>query len=137
MAGELLGKDLKLVDVRLGRVLMINREGDLGTVGGAPNLGQAIIHRLMTRKGELAELGHAQYGSRLYELVGEPNNERTRELAKMYTKECITQDPRVKEIVKISVLAVSHDRIDISISLVTIDSEVALNIVFPFYLEVA
>ena len=137
MGSELLGKDLKLTEVKLGRDLMINPEGDLETVAGAPNLGQAIIHRLMTRKGELAELGHAQYGSRLYELVGEPNNERTRDLVKMYTKECITQDPRIKETVKISVLPAGHDRIDISISLVTIDSEVALNIVLPFYLEVA
>ena len=137
MAGELLGNDLKLVDVELGKDLMINREGDLETVGRASNMGQAIVHRLMTRKGELSDLGHAQYGSRLYELMGEPNNERTRELAKMYTKECMAQDSRVKEIVKISVLPVSNDRIDISISLTTIDSEVSLNIVFPFYLEVA
>src|SRR4029079_14551656 len=39
---------------------------------------QAIINRLKTRKGELAPLGHAGYGSRHHELIGEPNVERVR-----------------------------------------------------------
>ncbi|MDI6729989.1 MAG: GPW/gp25 family protein [Candidatus Altarchaeum sp.] len=133
----MLGNDLKLIDKKLGKDLTVNREGDIETVSGASNLGQAIVHRLMTRKGEISDLGHANYGSRLYELIGEPNNERTRELAKIYVKECIAQDPRVKEIVKVSVLPVSLSRIDILISISTIDKESFLNIVFPFYLEVA
>ncbi len=40
-------------------------------------------------------LGHPDYGSRLHELIGEPNNERTRELVRLYAKECISQEPRV------------------------------------------
>jgi len=131
-----LGRDLKLMDKDVGRDIIINNTGDLETVSGAFNLGQAITNRLMTRKGELSELGHANYGSRMYELIGEPNNERTRELAKIYVKECLSQEPRIKEIVKVVVSPVGNDRIDISISAIPIESEVVLNIVFPFYLEI-
>jgi len=140
---ELLGKDLKLVDdlfdVTLGSDLAISPSGDLETVSDEYNLGQAIINRLRTRQGELADLGHALYGSHLYELVGEPNNERTRELARLYARESISQDPRVKEIVSITINVPKGDphRIDINISVLPIGSTTVLNVVFPFYLEVA
>jgi len=134
---KLLGRDIKLTDKDIGRDIEINNSGDIENVSGVFNLGQAITNRLMTRKGELSELGHANYGSRLYELIGEPNNERTRDLVKMYVKECLSQEPRIKEIVKIVVSPVGNNRIDISISVIPIESKVVLNIVFPFYLEVA
>ena len=143
MSKELLGKDLKLVDdlfdKTLGSDLTISPGGDLETVGDEYNLGQAIINRLKTRQGELADLGHSLYGSRLYELIGEPNNERTRELARLCTREAIAQDPRVKEIVSIIIEVPKDDphRIDINISVLPIGSTTLLNVVFPFYLEVA
>lgn len=139
MSKELLGRDLKLVDEELGSELGISPGGDLETVGEELNLGQAIINRLRTTQGELTDLGHPRYGSRLYELVGEPNNERTRELARLYTRECVAQDPRVRELVNITVkMPEDHpDRIDINISVLPIGSHTVLNIVFPFYLEVA
>ena len=137
MDEKLLGRDIKLTDKDIGRDIEINNSGDIETVSGVFNLGQAITNRLMTRKGELSELGHANYGSRLYELIGEPNNERTRDLVKMYVKECLSQEPRIKEIVKVVVSPVGNNRIDISISVIPIESKVVLNIVFPFYLEVA
>jgi phage baseplate assembly protein W len=139
MPKELLGKDLKLVEEDLGSELGISLSGDLETVSGELNLGQAIAHRLRVRQGELSDLGHPHYGSRLFELVGEPNNERTRELARVYTRECVLQDPRVNEVVDIRVTVPKNqsDRIDINISVLHIGSMTAMNIVFPFYLEVA
>ena len=143
MSKEMLGKDLKLVDdlydLTLGSDLAISPNGDLETVGEEYNLGQAIINRLKTRPGELTDIGHSLYGSHLYELVGEPNNERTRELAKLYARESIAQDPRVKEIVSITINVPKADphRIDINISVLPIGTTTVLNIVFPFYLEVA
>jgi phage baseplate assembly protein W len=138
MNEELLGKDLKLVDKEIGSDLNISPSGDLEIVSGAYNLGQAIVNRLRTRVGELADLGHSRYGSRLYQLVGEPNNERTRELARLYAMESIAQDPRVKEILSVAVEASKDDPrlINISVSFLPIGSATALNIVFPFYLEV-
>jgi len=133
-----LGSDLKIADEELGSDLTLSPNGDLEIVKEEYNLGQAIINRLRTRLGELADLGHPNYGSRLYELVGEPNNERTRELAKAYIREGIMRDPRVKEIINISVKPNKDDkrRIDMEITLLPIGKSTALNIVFPFYLEV-
>lgn len=133
-----LGTDLKIQDEELGSDLAISPSGDLDLVSDEYNLGQAIINRLKTRQGELTDLGHPNYGSRLYELVGEPNNERTRGLVRAYTAECIGQDPRVEEVVSIIVKVAKDDphRIDIDITVLPIGRSTALNIVFPFYLEV-
>lgn len=79
-----------------------SRSGDLQTVSGRDNLAQAIINRLLTRKGELARFGHARYGSRLYLLVGELNNLRTRARAELYIRECLQQESRIEEIVEVS-----------------------------------
>ena len=48
---------------------------DYSTLDGRDNLAQAIVMRLLTPRGELAELGHPEYGSRLNELLGAPNTE--------------------------------------------------------------
>src|SRR5512145_579865 len=57
---------------------------DLETFTELDNLRQALLLRFLTRQGELEILGHATYGSRLYELIGELNIERTHNRAKMY-----------------------------------------------------
>lgn len=74
---------------------------DLATVKGLDNLAQAIINRLMTRQGELTALGHPNYGSRLYKLVGEQNNTRSQALAELYIRECLAQEPRIAEVLEI------------------------------------
>jgi len=139
MSRELLGRDLRLVDKELGLDLAAYKTGDLDTVQEEHNLAQALFMRLRTMEGELSELGHSTYGSRLHELIGEVNNERTRELARQYTYECVAQDPRVKEVVDIRVDAVKGEpnRIDISITLEATGLSGLMNIVYPFYLEVA
>jgi len=144
MNEELYGTDLKLfMETRaeymgLGADLLVNKKGDLQTVSGRENLGQAILHRLLTRKGELRDLGHPDYGSRLHELIGEPNNERTRELVRLYVKECISQEPRVQDIKSLTV-SVQKDNphvVLLDLTVLPIKSNVPMNVVFPFYLEV-
>lgn len=90
-----LTSDRETVDLRI--IL-----GDLATIEGQANLRQAILNRLLTRKGELAKLGHPDYGSRLHSLIGEPNNTRTRSLADLYIRECLQQEPRLEEITQLS-----------------------------------
>lgn len=138
MSKQMLGRDLKLADEELGSDLALGPTGDLDMIGDEYNLSQAIINSLRTRRGELSDLGHPNYGSRLYELIGEPNNERTRNLARIYASECIARDPRVQEIVDIKVNMPKDDpyRIDLDIAVLPIGSSTPLNIVFPFYLEV-
>lgn len=75
---------------------------DLQTVDGRDNLAQAIINRLLTRKGELKSLGHPNYGSRLYLLVGELNNIRIRGKAELYIRECLAQEKRIEEVTQIN-----------------------------------
>jgi phage baseplate assembly protein W len=143
MSKSVLGRDLKLVDdlldAEFSSDLAVSSSGDLATVSEEFNLGQAIVNRIRTTQGELRDLGHALYGSRLYELVGEPNNDRTRELARLYTRESVARDPRVREIVSITVKVPTGDphRLDIAVSVLPIGMATVLNIVFPFYLEVA
>ena len=76
---------------------------DVQTVSGRSNLAQAIINRLLTRKGELSKLGHPQYGSRLYLLVGELNNIRLRGLAEIYIREALNQEQRIEEITFVNI----------------------------------
>ena len=139
MSRERLGRDLKIVERDPGYDLNLGPTGDLETIGEEYNLAQAIIMRLNTMQGELTDLGHSSYGSRLYELIGEPNNERTRELVRIYALESVNRDPRVEEVVGISVERLKDDpsRVDINISVRAKDLTTILNMVFPFYLEVA
>jgi hypothetical protein len=46
---------------------------DLGIARGVENLQQALILRLLTPLGSLRALGHATYGSRLHEVIGQEN----------------------------------------------------------------
>lgn len=144
MTEKLLGTDLKFIlepgpeYSGLGLDLLVSKKGDLQTVSGRENLGQAILHRMMTRQGELVDIGHPDYGSRLHELIGEPNNESTRDLVRLYIKECISQEPRVQDIVSLLV-KVHKDNphaVLVDITVLPIKSNVPMNVVFPFYLEV-
>ncbi len=134
-----LGRDLRLVETQTGADLALSASGDLDLVEDELNLGQAIVHRIRTRRGELTDIGHRRYGSRLYDLIGEPNNDTTRERIKVLVREALAHESRVKEILGLTVTP-SKDRADavsIEISVSAIGGEVPLNIVMPFYLEVA
>lgn len=76
---------------------------DMGIVNSTDNLGQAIILRLLTPRGELAELAHPEYGSRLHELIGRPNTATTRNLLKLHILESLKNEPRIDEVKKVSI----------------------------------
>lgn len=78
--------------------LVSDTGGDLNTTTGRANLVQAVINRLLTRKGELTSLGHPEYGSRIHELVGELNNLRLRALAEVYIRDCLAQERRIEKV---------------------------------------
>jgi len=99
-------KDIKLTNRSFGTMtsdrefvnLVSDTGGDLDITTGRENLAQAIINRLLTRRGELAQLGHPEYGSRLHELVGELNNLRLRALAELYIRDCLAQESRIEKV---------------------------------------
>ncbi|HKU50714.1 MAG TPA: hypothetical protein VJP79_12245 [Nitrososphaera sp.] len=97
------GSDLKLAEFFLGADLQVNKSGDVDVTSGEMNLAQAILHRIRTSKGELAELGHPEYGSSVLDFVGQENNWMTRQRLRLAIRDTIRQEPRVKEIVSIAV----------------------------------
>jgi phage baseplate assembly protein W len=90
---------------------------DLSTTSGRDNLGQAIAARLLTPRGELTELGHADYGSRLGELIGTANVETRQGLVKLYVLESLALEPRVEKVVRCDVAPHpgTRDRIDVEL----------------------
>lgn len=113
-------------------------ERDLELVDGLDNLTQAIANRLKTHQGELADLGHPEYGSRHHELVGEPNVERTRNLVKLYVLQALKREPRIVRVIEARVTA-EHDppreTVRIELSVEVVDRATPLNLVVPFSLE--
>lgn len=69
---------------------------DLAVLTGRENLAQALILRMLTPRGSLAALGHARYGSRIHEVIGERKNEALRNLLRVFVLEVIAQEPRVE-----------------------------------------
>lgn len=133
---EKIGKDLKLQFDPLGADLTVTK-GDFETVSDDNNLVQAIMHRLTTDEGELYDIGHADYGSRLHDLVGEPNNARTRERLKNLIHACLAEEPRIIEVTDIKVTQNQYDlnRLDIEITVLPIGKSTVLSVVYPFSLE--
>jgi phage baseplate assembly protein W len=144
-----LGTDLHLLrnletqsDRDRGRDLMTNTRAatgliDLQTLSGVDNIAQALLLRFLTPHGELAVLGHATYGSRLHELIGEPNTETNRNRAKVYVLQSLAEEPRVASVLSARVTQRPSNRsaIDIDLELKIIDQDKPLNLVFPFFLD--
>ena len=123
-------EDADLVAVKTGQ-----GQRDLARVDGIDNLTQAIANRLKTRKGELASLGHPDYGSRHHELIGQPNVDRTRNLVKLYVLEALRDEPRIEKVLSAKVGA-EHDppreSVRIELSVRVLGSAIPLNLVVPF-----
>src|SRR4051794_12538 len=71
---------------------------DLAAVEGIDALRQALLLRLLTPQGSLAALGHAEYGSRLHELVGTEFADAARLLARAFVLQALRQEQRVERV---------------------------------------
>ena len=112
---------------------------DLAVTSGVPSAVQFLVDRLKTQQGELAALGHPEYGSRHHELIGQPNIDRTRNLIKVYVLEALRHEPRIQKIVSAKVYATStppRDTVQIDLTVLPIGADSPLNFVVPFSLEV-
>jgi phage baseplate assembly protein W len=149
MANELWGTDLRLLrnlerqyDRDRGRDLSTRERQetekiDLETLTGTENLKQALLLRFLTPAGELAVLGHPNYGSRLFDLIGEPNTQTNRNRAKMFVLQALAQEPRVAEVLRVDVTTArsNPNQINIDVSLRATREGTILNLVFPFFLD--
>ncbi len=70
---------------------------------GLENLAQAIIVRLLTPRGELAALGHPEYGSRVHELIGRENTATQRNLLKLHVLDALQHEPRIAKVAELTV----------------------------------
>ena len=107
---------------------------DLQPVAEIENLQQALLLRFLTPVGELAALGHPDYGSRLHELIGELNNQTNRNRAKLFALTALQAEPKVRAVTSISVTTqrLEPNRITIDAHLAVLDEDSTLNFVFPF-----
>jgi phage baseplate assembly protein W len=109
----------------------------LGTVDGEENVIQAIRHRLATRRGELTELGHPEYGSLLETVIGEPNTEDTHRVIETLVRDCLQYEPRIENIIEIEARAnrTYHEIVDINVVLKLRGAGEPIRAVYPLYLE--
>lgn len=110
---------------------------DLERLSGGDNLKQALLLRFLTPVGALSHLGHPNYGSRLFELIGERNTPTNRNRAKMFVLQTLAQEPRVAEVARVEVTTdrTERTRINVAVNLIAIDTDTPLNLVFSFPLE--
>lgn len=78
-------------------------EWDFTLRDGKENLVQAVILRLLTPRGELTALGHADYGSRVHELIGRENAATNRNLMKLFILEALKLEPRIEKVAQLKV----------------------------------
>jgi phage baseplate assembly protein W len=144
---DILGQDLKALyrvtdgrheDLDYDRQVRV-RSGvnyqDLTLAAGVDNAVQAVIHRILTIRGELADLGHPDYGSRHHELIGQPNTENNRNLVKLYILQALALEPRIEKILRADIVydrAIARDRVEIDLTLTFIGAQQPLNLVIPF-----
>lgn len=127
----LFGHDLALTGA-VSSDLTATASGDLLATDGAANIAQALRLRLRVRVGELARIGFPDYGSRLHELIGEPNVQRTRLLLLAHARTAVAQDPRVAE-VRSAVATVppgERDTVRLSLDVALITGPDPLNLVY-------
>lgn len=137
----LFGNDLLLRDYAEGLDLAQQQEGlpggDLALARGNDNIVQALTLRLRVRQGELAPLGWPDYGSRLHELIGEPNVSRTHLKAQAFARQAIEADPRVLKVVTVRTVNIpgERDTVRLMMDIQLIDAPNPLNLVFDLPLE--
>ncbi len=133
---RLFGNDLRLGRIAGGADLVPDPAGDLDLAVGVDNVVQALTLRLLVRRGELARLGWPDYGSRLHELIGEPNIRRTHVRLMAFAREAIEADPRVVEVTQVRALPGERDVVRLELEVALIDRPAPLNLVFDVNLGV-
>ena len=128
------GNDLKLAERVGGLDITADSAGDLELAEGIPNIVQALKLRLQVRRGELAPLGWPAFGSRHHELLGEPNNARTRTILMGHVRNAIEQDPRVVQVADIQATS-DRNEVRITMDILLLNEPNPINLVFVVDLE--
>lgn len=120
---EILGTDIKLSNGDI----QFDFNQDFKKVTGKENLAQALKNRLNTGSNELSY--YDNYGSRLINLIGEPDSILVRNEARGYIFETVANEPRVQKIESTSV-EFNKDTISAGVNIVAITDDKTTNLVF-------
>jgi phage baseplate assembly protein W len=131
---QLFGTDLRVDALATGFELVSNNRGDLRLVAGNDNIVQALTLRLSVRRGELAALGQPDYGSRLHELIGEPNVKRTWLKLMAFARAAVEQDPRVLRVDAVQAEPLDRNLVRMTMDVTLITAPNPLNLVFTLNL---
>jgi phage baseplate assembly protein W len=138
---QLFGIDLALRDGAGGADLALegpaSGSGDIALAIGNVNIVQALTMRLRVRQGELTLLGWPDYGSRLHELIGEPDLPRTRLKAQVFARDAVEADPRVQKVMAVDVIRIPGERqvLRLEMFVQVITTPQPLNLVFDLALD--
>jgi phage baseplate assembly protein W len=132
---KLFGTDLLLASRAGGYDLVPDYQGDMALTQSTDNISQALTLRILVRRGELARLGWPDFGSRVHELIGEPNNLRTRTRLMAFARNAIERDPRVVEITSIKAEPAERSLVRLEMDIQLINEPNPLNLVVAIDLE--
>lgn len=108
--------DMGIVSGDLGA----DENGDFLVFTGRENLRQALVHRVITDRGEL--LWHPEYGTLIRSLIGVVNGPTASTLAAKYVEATLRADSRVREVPSV-IAEVSGDIIRVSATVVPITGQ--------------
>lgn len=112
------------------------RQWDFVIREGLENLAQAIITRVLTPRGELAALGHPDYGSRVHELIGAGNTATTRALLRLHLLDALGREPRIAKVRTLDIIRTPGQRSSVDVHLEVLPAGVTQVLVIgPFSLD--
>ena len=97
-------------------------------VNGLANARQSIYNQILTEKGTYPSID-TDYGSEIYETLGEDFEDATVEALQVYIKNALLENPRVKEITRIEPYKTVTGELNIILNIVLVNgTENALNL---------
>ena len=106
----------------------VTASGDMELVNGLANARQSIYNQILTEKGTYPSID-TDYGSEIYETLGEDFEDATVEALQVYIKNALLENPRVKEITRIEPYKTVTGELNIILNIVLVNgTENALNL---------
>lgn len=106
----------------------VTASGDMELVNGLANARQSIYNQILTEKGTYPSID-SEYGSEIYEALGEDFEDATVEALQVYIKNALLENPRVKEIPRIEPYKTVTGELNIILNIVLVNgTENTLNL---------
>ena len=106
----------------------VTASGDMELVNGLANARQSIYNQILTEKGTYPSID-SEYGSEIYEALGEDFEDATVEALQVYIKNALLENPRVKEITRIEPYKTVVGELNIILNIVLVNgTENTLNL---------